>query len=71
MGSIKAELQDAAGGPVPGLSLADCREIFGDKLDGVVKWKGNADVSALAGKTVRLDFHMSDADLYAFRFQTT
>ena len=68
VGSIKAELQDVAGRPAPGFTLADCPEIYGDKLDCMVKWKGNADVGDLAGKTVRLRFRMSDADLFAFRF---
>ncbi len=69
VGWIKVEVQDQAGQPVPGFSLADCAEIYGDKLDAVVTWKNNADVGALAGRTVRLRFSMSDADLYAVRFR--
>jgi hypothetical protein len=70
VGWIKVELQDAAGQPIPGFTLADCPEIYGDKLDAPVTWKGGADVGTLAGKTVRLRFNMSDADLYAFQFTT-
>ena len=33
-----------------------------------VSWRGNADVSQLAGKPVRLKFLVRDADLYAFQF---
>ena len=41
----------------------------GDALDRVVGWKGNGDVSSLAGKPIRLRFVLSDADLYALRFE--
>jgi hypothetical protein len=68
VGSIKVEIQDEAGEALPGFSLADCPEIYGDKLDGVVTWNDEPDLGALAGKTIRLRFHMSDADLYALRF---
>jgi hypothetical protein len=34
----------------------------------VVKWKGNADVSRLAGKPVRLRFALKNCHLYAFQF---
>jgi hypothetical protein len=42
-------------------------EIFGDKLEGSVRWKLHHDVSSLAGRSIRLPFVMSDADLYAFK----
>jgi hypothetical protein len=70
VGCVKVEVQDQAGQPVPGFTLADCPELYGDKLDAAVTWKDDADIGALAGRTVRLRFHMSDADLYAFRFGT-
>ena len=62
------EIQDAAGRPVPGFSLAESPEIFGDRIDGVVAWKGGAELAALAGKPIRLRVVLKDADLYAFRF---
>jgi hypothetical protein len=67
-GSIHVEIQDAAGRPVPGYALADCPEIFGDRLAHVVRWRKGGDVRALAGKPVRLRFALQDADLYAFQF---
>ncbi|MDP6557019.1 MAG: hypothetical protein QGG71_20285 [Pirellulaceae bacterium] len=67
-GSARVEIQDAAGKPVPGFTLADCNEQFGDQLDRVVSWKTGTDVSQLSGKTVRLLFELKDADLYAFQF---
>ena len=42
--------------------------MFGDRVDSPVTFpKGR--LAAFAGKTVRLEFVMSDADLYSFRFK--
>ena len=67
-GGIWVELQDADGMPFEGFSQADADEVFGDQIEGVVTWKGNRDVSSLAGKAVRIRFVLKDADLFAFRF---
>jgi hypothetical protein len=67
-GSVRVEIQDPSGQPLPGYSAEDCGEIFGDALDRPVRWKSSADVSSLAGKPVRLRLALSDADLYSFRF---
>lgn len=67
-GSIRVEVQDGAGKPLDGFALDDCHEIIGDELERRVAWNG-ADLGALAGRTVRLRFVMSDADLYALQFQ--
>ena len=48
--------------------MDDCPEMFGDEIDGTVRWSNGADVSALAGRAVRLRFSLADADLYAFKF---
>jgi len=67
-GSIRVEIQEADGRPVPGFTLADCHEQFGDELDRVVVWKSRTDLSTLPGKPVRLRFLLKDADLYSFHF---
>ncbi len=67
-GSLRVEIQDAEGRPMPGFALADSAEIFGDELARVVTWKGGSDVSKLAGKPIRLRFVLKDADLYALQF---
>lgn len=69
-GGVQVEVQDAAGTPVPGFTLADAVETIGNETDRVVRWKGGSDVTALAGKPVRLRFVMKDARLYSFRFRT-
>lgn len=68
-GGLKVEIQGADGKAVAGRSLADCPEIIGDQIDRIVTWKAGADLSALAGKAVRLRLWMKDADLYAIRFR--
>jgi hypothetical protein len=68
-GTIRCELQDQAGQPLEGFALADCDAIYGDELKREVTWRGKADVSALAGETIRVRFVMNDADLFALQFQ--
>ncbi len=70
-GSIRVEIQDAAGQPISGFAAGDCVEIVGNDIERIIRWKSGADVSRLAGKTIRLRFVMKDADLYALRFPVT
>jgi len=67
-GSVRVEIQDAAGKPIPGFALADCPEIIGDQIDRIVAWKQGSDLSKLTGQPIRLRFVMKEADLYAVRF---
>jgi len=67
-GSVKVEIQDAQGKPIPGYRLEDSVEYFGDSIEAEMKWKDGADVEKLAGMPVRLRFIMRDADLYALQF---
>jgi len=62
-------MQNADGKPLPGFRLDECVEVLGDELERVVRWRGGADASRLAGTPVRLRFALRDADLYAFRFR--
>lgn len=66
-GSVRVEMQDTAGKPIPGFRLRDMAPLFGDEVDSVVQWKGG-DLSALQGKPVRLKMELQDADLYAIQF---
>ena len=62
------EIQDMEGKALPGYSIKDCKEIYGDTIKREVNWKNGTDVSALAGKPVRLRFVLKDADLFSFQF---
>ena len=66
-GSVQVELQDEQGAPLEGRTLQDADLIFGDRLDEPLTWGGKADLSALAGRPVRVRFVLRDADIYAFR----
>lgn len=68
-GSIHVELQDAKGMPIPGFTLAECHEIFGDETARNVAWRIGEDVNKLEGQPIRLRFVLKDADLFSFRFQ--
>jgi hypothetical protein len=68
-GEVRVEIQSADGTPMPGYALADCKAVIGDELERVVSWKHSSDLSALAGKPVRLRFVLKEADLYAIQFR--
>jgi hypothetical protein len=63
------EIRDAADKPIPGYTLRECPEIYGDEIEHSVNWQGGSDVSRLAGKAVRLRFVLKDADLFSIRFR--
>lgn len=67
-GGIRVEVQDAAGKPIPGFTLAESVETIGNEIERVVRWKGGADLGKLAGTPVRLRIVLKDADLFALRF---
>jgi hypothetical protein len=69
-GSVRVELQDARGKPLPGYELERCPEIYGDQRNRTVSWAGTIDVSKLAGQPVRLRIVLRDADLFSFRFRS-
>ena len=68
-GGIQVEIQDAAGKPIPGFTLAEAQPVFGDSINRTVTWKNGSDVSSLAGKIVKLHFVLNDVDLYSIKFE--
>ncbi len=68
-GTIRVELQRETGEPIPGYTLADAVATYGDEIEGVIRWQGGSDVSALAGQPVRLRILFNDADVYALGFR--
>ena len=67
-GSLRVEIRDAENRPIPGYSLRDAVDVFGNRIAGRAAWKNGSDVGRLAGQPVRLRFVMRDADLYSIRF---
>lgn len=70
-GSIRVEIQDSkTGKPLSGYEIANSEEIVGDNVERVVHWRGDSDVSGMAGEEVRLRVILKDADLYSLRFRS-
>jgi len=67
-GSIRFELRDAEGRPLPGFDMAKSELLFGDEIAHEVQWKPSADLATLVGKPVRLRIRLQDADLFSIRF---
>lgn len=72
-GWVKVELIDIHGRPIhgyrlDGYSLQDCDPVIANATNREVTWNGNADVSPLAGKPIRMHVRMRNAKLYAFQF---
>ncbi len=62
-GSIRVEIQDERGNPLPAFALDEAKVLFGDKIEETIS------VKSLKGATVRLRFVMKDADLYSIAFR--
>jgi hypothetical protein len=67
-GQVRVEILDARSKPIDPFSGPASLKIFGDEIRRVVEWAHTSDLSPLAGKPVRLRFHMQEADLYSFKF---
>ncbi len=68
-GSVRIEFQDAAGQPIPGYSLEDSVELYGDSTEQLVSWKQGSDISSLNGKPICLRFVLKDGDIYSYQFR--
>jgi len=42
--------------------------LVGDEIEGILRWKDGKDLTAVAGKMVRLRFLVQDADVSSLRF---
>lgn len=69
VGFIKVVLQDIDYKEIKGFGIKDAEPIFGDAIEREVRWKGNPDLSKLAGRPVRIRFVLNEADLYSFQFK--
>lgn len=65
-GALAVEVTEADGRKVlPGWDRSACVALSGDQTRAEIRWRGR-ELSELAGKRVRLRFHLRDADLYSF-----
>jgi hypothetical protein len=63
-GRLCLRLVDETGEPLTGFDAGDCRAIRGDALDHEVRWR--ARLSSLAGRPVRIEFLVTDGQVYGF-----
>ncbi len=66
-GQLRVEVLDEKAKVIPGYAASDCVPLTGDSPAHQISWKGNQDLSALRGRTVRLRFILSNGRLYSFR----
>lgn len=66
-GSLSVKLMEHGTGE--GGVLIDSADITGDSIDHIVKWKSGEPVNRVAGKPVRLQFELNNAEVYSFQFQ--
>lgn len=62
-GSLQIRILDESGNPIEGYTT---EKLIGDNTDRTVTFKNN--LTALNGQTVKIEFTLSDAELYAFKF---
>lgn len=67
-GSLQVAVLDINGNPLQGFSLENCETVHGDSVNHRVNWKSRRELAKLAGKPVRLQFHLQRAKLYAMQF---
>jgi hypothetical protein len=67
-GSLRVELLDVDGEPLPGLDAVHSRELRGDAIEESVTWRDEVDLARVAGTPVRLRFRLLEADLFSYRF---
>ena len=67
-GSVRVEIQSPDGTLIPGYSLEECMELFGDSTQRAVTWLSGNNLKDISGRPVRVRFVLNDADLFAFGF---
>lgn len=65
-GELRAEILDADGKALPTFAASDFTPVTTDRTLQPVKWKTSSDLTPLAGKTVRIRFHLTRGRLYSF-----
>ena len=65
-GSMRVELLDRTGEPIPGFTADRCEALSGDHTRHPVRWSGAPALATLAGSPVRFKFMLDRARLFAF-----
>ena len=65
-GSLRVEVLDKQGQPIPAFALSNSIPVTADKTLHPVEWKGVEDLSALSDQPARFRFHLDNGELYSF-----
>ncbi len=65
-GSLRVEVQDLAGKPLPGLAQADCQPLVTNSTCCQVRWQNDKALARVAGQPVRLLFTLERGQLFSF-----
>ena len=66
-GSVRVEVLDLDGAPIPGFTRDDVQPIEKvDRQDTPVAWNGDHTLAELSSRPIRLRFHIQGAKLYSF-----
>lgn len=67
-GHVRVELLDERQTAISGYGLADADPLIGDETERTASWRGESDLSRLAGQAICMRFQLKDADVYSFQF---
>ena len=65
-GELRADLLDMDRNPIEPFTRDNCEPVQTDGTRVAITWKNGADLSAFAGKPVRIRFHLREGSLYSF-----
>ena len=65
-GELTVEVLDEAGNAIEHLGRGRCVPVTGDATQQAVTWGNGGTLEEVAGRPVRLRFHLRDAALYSF-----
>ena len=68
-GEVRVELLTFNHRKIEGFTFDDADPITESGLDQVVSWRGESDLSRLAGQAIKLRFYVKNAKLYSFQFR--
>lgn len=66
-GGLDIGILDADGPAIPGSARGEWATLSGDRIDHPVPWRSGSSLRQLAGRPVRLRFHLRQTDLSSFR----
>jgi hypothetical protein len=63
-GSLVAEIVEG-GNPVPGFEASNCIPLSDDSLDHVVRWRGDASLTSLEGRSADIVIKLTNAEVFS------